>query len=82
MHLQRISHYIIALSPLFLAEALTLKLGVKESVYILILVATKSLTTLYQLCDIRKPTETQKGLDICIRKWGALSSTTGKDEKK
>lgn len=56
--------------------------GQRSTVYTLIRVATESLITIYQLCDIGKPNEMQKGLGVLIWTLGALSSTTCKDEKK
>lgn len=56
--------------------------GQKSTVYTLLYVATESLITIYQLCDIRKSNEMQKELGILIWKLGELSSATCKDEKK
>lgn len=53
-------YYFVAL---FLAKELySISWGQRTTVYTLILVATESLTTIYQLCDIRKPNKMQKDL--------------------
>ena len=63
-------------------ELIVCNLGPRSTISILTLFDTQSLITINQLCDIRKPTKSQRGFGVPIWKLAALNSTTCKDEKK